>query len=277
MEAATTVPRAPHALTGTTITTMTIGAATVLSGILLPVIAPPALVPPAEYVAVCAISGFLLVLAGVVARKAPGNVTGPLLVAQALVVLLVNSVQNEALGAFAGCWMLLYLPLGLVLIVTPAGRAASPRWRAVAVSLCAVAGLFVSSIAVGTLIPQTAAALTIIAEVLLPVFFGLLIACATAPFARYRHAGEPDRLRLRWVLVAGLSLPLTLLLCWSSYLVLGTPDLVVFGLIAMMIAIPAGATIAIVAPHLFDIDRVIVSVATALVLVAAALTALSVA
>jgi hypothetical protein len=52
--------------------------------------------------------------------------------------------------------------------------------------------------------------------------------------------------------------PLTLLLCWLSYLVLGKADLVVIGLVVMYLAIPAATAIGIVRSSLFDVDELLI-------------------
>ncbi|WP_460522866.1 sensor histidine kinase [Humibacter antri] len=260
----------------TTVTVALLGAASLVSVALLVACAGQWLEPPVQVAAVLTIAGLQLVLAFIVAKGAPGDVTGPLLASLALILVLTNCVRGDALSMFEGGWMLLYLPLALVLLVVPAGQPASGLWRAVACVLCGVVGAFIVGNAVQSTVAPESNELTVVGFVLLALFFALLVTCALAPFVRYRRAGELDRIRLRWVLVAGLSLPLTLLLCWASYLAFGAPDLVGIGLLVMFLGIPAGATIALTRPQLFDVDRATVSAVTALVLVAVALLGLSV-
>ncbi|MGN6199893.1 histidine kinase [Humibacter sp.] len=261
----------------TTVAVALLGAAALVSAVLLIAYAEPWLESPGQVAVVIAVAALQLALAGIVAKGAPSDVTAPLLASIALVLVLTNCVRTDALGLFEGAWMLLYLPLALVLLVVPAGRPASAAWRAVASVLCGVVGAFVVGNAVRSTVAPESDELTVVGFVLLALFFVLLVACTVAPFARYRRAGELERIRLRWVLVAGLSLPLTLLLCWASYLAFGTPDLVGAGLLVMFIAIPTGATIALTRPQLFDVDRAAVSTVTALALIAAALLGLSIA
>jgi signal transduction histidine kinase len=108
---------------------------------------------------------------------------------------------------------------------------------------------------------------------LLPVFLALLVASAVSQVQRYRRAAPAERLQLRWMALAGLTVPLTLLLCWLSYLLLRGPDLVVIGLLAMYVAVPTATAIAIVRSTLFDVDRLLirgaVSTGLAVVLLAA--------
>jgi len=261
----------------TTIAVTFLVAATLVAVVLLAAYAGPWLEPPDRVAVVIAVAALQLTLAVVVAKAAPGDVTGPLLASLGLILVVTNCVRTEEVGIFEGTWMLLYLPLALVLIVVPGGRPASGLWRVVTAVLCGVVGTFVVGNAVRSTVAPESNELTVVGFVLLALFFVLVVACAFAPFARYRHAGALERIRLRWVLVSGLSLPLTLLLCWASYLAFGTPDLVGIGLLVMFLAIPAGAAIALTRPQLFDVDRVTVSAVTALVLLAVALTGLSVA
>lgn len=224
-----------------------------------------------------AMGGLQLVLGAILTRTAPGDVTAALIASLGLIVVPTLSVRGDALGVFAGAWMLLYLPLALVLIVVPTGHPATRRWAIAGRVLCGVVAAFLLGCAALATWPQASGALEPTGFVLLAAFLVLLIACAAAPFVRYRRADELGRIRLRWVLVAGLSLPFTLLLCWTSYLTIGAPDLVGIGLLVMFLAIPAGATIALSRPQLFDVDRATVSVVTALSLVVVALAGLTVA
>lgn len=50
-------------------------------------------------------------------------------------------------------------------------------------------------------------------------------------------------------------LPITLLLCWLSYLLLGDADLVVIGLGLTGLAVPAAVAIAIFRHDLYEVDR----------------------
>lgn len=217
-----------------------------------------------------------LAMALVVAAQVPGNVVAVLLAAMGLIVVLTDVVPASAAPTLGGTWMLLYLPLALVLLVAPTGHPATPAWFAAGATLCGVVISFVLVCAGQVLWPAAADALVVASLILLAAFFALLVACAIAPFARYRTSDPQGRLQLRWVLVAGTTLPLTLLLCWASYLVLGAPTLVALGLVVMLIVIPAAVTIAQVNPELFDIDRVTVVIITALMLVTTGLVALSV-
>ena len=102
-----------------------------------------------------------------------------------------------------------------------------------------------------------------VAFALLPVFLALLVAAAAAMIVRYRRAADPVlRAQLRWFALAAAFLPLTLLLCWTSYLLLGDADLVVFGLALTLLALPTATAIALLRHDLYDVDRAVSAAAT---------------
>ncbi len=71
-----------------------------------------------------------------------------------------------------------------------------------------------------------------------------------------------QRAQLRWFALAAAFLPLTLLLCWASYLLFGVADLVVIGLALTLLALPAATTIALLRHDLYDVDRAVSAAAT---------------
>ena len=102
-----------------------------------------------------------------------------------------------------------------------------------------------------------------VAFALLPVFMALLVAAAAAMIVRYRRATDPVlRAQLRWFALAAAFLPLTLLLCWTSYVLLGDADLVVFGLALTLLALPTATAIALLRHDLYDVDRAVSAAAT---------------
>ncbi|WP_062462684.1 sensor histidine kinase [Demequina soli] len=218
-----------------------------------------------------------LTLGTLVARRTPGNATGLLLALAGLGQQLAFAPSDRSPGPFGGAWMLLYVPFAWLLLAVPEGHPESRRWAGVGWWLggTVVAGNLL--VAFAWAVPGAAATVDAALWVVLLPFMGLLIASVAAPIHRYRRADERDRLRLRWVFLTGSSLPLTLMLCWASYLVLGGPDLVVLGLLVMYLAIPAGVTIAMLRPNILDIDRAVVATMTAGVLSLAVLGILSVA
>jgi signal transduction histidine kinase len=233
--------------------------------------------PLPQVVIAIAVAVVPLSLALLIARRVPGNSTAVLLALSGFIVVTTNSIDGRYLGPLEGGWMLLYLPFAILLLVVPDGRVASRFWRAVAWAITVVVGLFMAVVAIQFYAPSTLDPLTPAAYVLLFGFLGLLIVCAIGPIVRYRRSDERQRMQLRWVFLSGASLPLTLLLCWASYLLLGAPDLVAFGLILMYLVIPAGVAVALVRPNLFDIDRAAVATVTAVALSIVVLGVLSVA
>ncbi|HEY6686343.1 MAG TPA: histidine kinase [Propionibacteriaceae bacterium] len=168
-----------------------------------------------------------------------------------------------------GTWMLYYLPQAWLMLIFPTGRLLTPRWRAVLIGLPLVVVIFnlTSGMAPGPYadpfpdspkVLGTSEVAGYIAIGCLPIFLALLVASVASMVQRYRRAGMEEKLQLRWMAVAGLTVPLTLLICWLSYLLLGKADLVVFGLVAMYLAIPAAAAIAIVRSRLFDVDQLLI-------------------
>jgi signal transduction histidine kinase len=219
-----------------------------------------------------------------VSRRRPANPVGALLLFNGLVAYTVGlsdayelvvgqdpgrlPVWDVVVPLMEGAWMWLYVPVALLMLVFPDGRFLGERWRNVAAALIAVVlafGLLVATApypymapnedaphALGTL-PPFAGPLAI---ALLPVFLGLLVACAVSMRVRYRRATEPVvRAQLKWFALAGLLLPFTLLLCWVGWLLTGGPDLVLIGLAAFHLAVPVATAVAIFRHDLYDVDR----------------------
>lgn len=237
----------------------------------------PVASPWPQFAAACALAAVSLGLATLVAVRSPGHPMAGWISLPGVAAVLTNTVDGARLGPLEGGWMLLYLPLAIVLLVVPTGHCAAPRWRLAGWAITLDGALFMLVVAAQWRWPGLVKPTVVPTAVLLLGFFILLIACAASPVVRYRRADEQLRRQLRWVLLAGMSLPLTLLLCWTSYLLIGTADLVVFGLLVMYLAIPLGTTIAILRPELFDIDRAAVATVAATMLSVVVLIILSVA
>jgi signal transduction histidine kinase len=184
-------------------------------------------------------------------------------------------VSGVLAGLWFGSWMLLYVPAAFVLLLFPDGRLPGPRWRVVAVGLVAVPAAFATLSAMDPTgfdepyqdvpLPFGPAPdwLVPVAYALLPTFLALLVAAAAAMIVRHRRATDPVlRAQLRWFALAAAFLPLTLLLCWASYLFFGVADLVVIGLALTLLALPAATTIALLRHDLYDVDRAVSAAAT---------------
>ncbi len=223
-----------------------------------------------------------LVLGLLVSRQESGGAVGALLSFAGLVPALLGlfdgfgvvAAANPASGgaaasirqATSGTWMLWFLPFGLLLLVFPDGRLVSRRWRWVAIGLPVVVMTFclLSASSPEEVVAGPAA---IVGVALLPLFLALLFACARSTVVRYRGAAGKVRIQLRWLALSGATIPLALLLAWASYLLVGNPDAVMIGLLAMFIAIPTAVAVAIFRHDLYDVDRAIVATAANLVVI----------
>lgn len=222
-----------------------------------------------------------VILGNVVAWHRRGNLVGPLLAWTGLIVATMDTgtfvlagpaaslpVSDELVALSQGAWMWLFVPLAELMLIFPTGLTTSPRWRAVAVALPVIAVVFcvLAAVVPGPFVPPfqdrphvfgtLPAAFGVLMVALLPVFAGLLIGSALSLVVRYRQAGPSTRAQIKWLALAGLSVPLTLFTGWVGYL-LGHPEVVVGGLVVMNVAVPAAVTVAIVKHDLFDIDQLL--------------------
>ena len=233
------------------------------------------------------------VLGLLVVRRRPDNRVGALLGAVGAVPCLI--LGREAYSAAAarspglpdsmvlvaleqGGWMWWYVPVALLVLFFPDGRLPGPRWRWVVAGLLAVALAFGAAgrpepgavpaavrsgpARAGHLAAAAVPALEMVAFALLPTLLGLLIAAGWSAVVRSRRADAVQRAQLRWLALGGLLVPATLLLCWTSYLLLGGADLVLIGLALTYVGLPAAVAVAILRHDLYDIDRLLSATAT---------------
>lgn len=234
-----------------------------------------------------------VVLGMLVAVRRPDSVVGPLLmlVGATAVWVTVGDLYASAVtrrpdlpfselyaALSQGDWMFLYVPAALLMLVFPDGRLPGRRWRWAIAGLLGVPALFmlITAFDPGPYRPPFESTphlfrlpepylpvLRVVGLALLPVFLGLLVASAAAVVLRYRRTtGKAKRAQLKWFALGAACLPLTLLLCWASYLFLDGPDLVLAGLAATALAIPVATTIAVLRHDLYDIDRAISTAVT---------------
>lgn len=240
--------------------------------------------------------GLFAVAVGIaVGLRRPANVVATLLGAFGAVPCLIamsdiyDSVHSRLPGRFPqpsaywiafgqGLWMLWYLPAAGLLLVFPTGKVLSRRWRLVAVGLPALVVVFCVVAAFTTTrfdppyekvanpLPTPHGVLLVVlavADGLCPLgLLGLLIACYWSVVRRYRTAGVAVRAQLKWLLLGAVTVPGCLLLCWTSYLLLGNPDLVAFGLSAILISIPSATVIGLLRYNLYDVDRALSAAVT---------------
>ena len=233
-----------------------------------------------------------LAVGWVVLGKEPRNLVGTTICLQGLLPLLIVStatytavveadpgalpVFDLAVTLAQGDWMLLYVPSALLLLLFPDGHLPSRRWWPVAAGLLIVPLLFVivagmdrepfpapfgaSRHVFGTLDPTIQ---IVIAAPLLIGLLSLLALSAASIVVRYRRSTDVKRrAQMKWLALGAAAVPGTLLLCWASYLLLDRSDLVLVGLAATAILIPAATAVAIVRHDLFDIDRAVSTTVT---------------
>jgi hypothetical protein len=233
-----------------------------------------------------AIASVPLVAALLVSRHVPGNVIGPLLAAEAFVVVATGSTSvygyaaeggglpafTWVVGSMQGTWMTLFIPFALLVLFFPDGRLPGPRWRVVPVGLAVVFVLFELGAAFTPhsyeepwqdLDHPHSPMLQFVAMAMLPAFLVLLAACVISIFRRFRRADPVQRHQIRWLQLVSAAVPLALLLSWLTYLLLGdtgvTQVVFVVMLLAMFIAVPIAVTIAVTRHDLYDVDRAVVT------------------
>jgi signal transduction histidine kinase len=225
-----------------------------------------------------------LLLGWLVAARAPASPIGPALALTAVMPALVYTVEDwgasygtsspwPAAHLFAvvgaGVWAWLYSGFATLVLVFPDGLLPGRRWRAIAVAVPLSAALLnftisadISNFADGRLgdppfVPPTPVrvALTVVA---FGFFLAVLLAAASAPVVRFRHGDAVTRLRLRWLMLAALSVPTLLGIGWLA-MALGAPADIAYGvfLIAMLALVPLAIAVAILRHDLLDIDRLL--------------------
>jgi signal transduction histidine kinase len=184
-------------------------------------------------------------------------------------------VASYAVALSQGSWVLLFVSAALLVLFFPDGRVGGrDRWLAWAIAIDAL--LF---IAVGATSPDPypspyedsphvfgtlphAIAVAIVA-VSLPGILVTLVLTFASLVRRYRRAGPELRAQMKWLVLAAMLLPLTLLVAWAGYVTIHVGDAVVFvGLGLAYAAIPTVIGIAVLRPDLFEVDRVLASTAT---------------
>ncbi|MCA1657026.1 MAG: sensor histidine kinase, partial [Actinobacteria bacterium] len=187
-------------------------------------------------------------------------------------------------------WIWLYVAVALLMLVFPDGRLPGRRWRWVAGGLPAV-GLATQMVmvmspgsydspyrAVRHPFGDLPAGLAVGAKVVLfPTLAVLLVACAVSLRVRFRRGDETCRAQVKWLALAALAIPGTVLLSWLGLLLQGTHDLAGIGLAVLYIAVPVTTAIAILRHDLYDVDRALSAAVASSALAAALLAVFTVA
>ncbi len=236
------------------------------------------------------------VLALLLARRDAGDRVAPLVALAGLVPGLSalgdtsqslesrTPLHDYAVAASQGAWVLWYVPIALLVLLFPDGRLRCRRdaWVLRALLTAALVFMVVAAAAPGPyLAPNEAAPHAFgtlppwseaLGLAMLPVLLATLVLTVVSAVARYRAAAGRERIQVKWLLLAAMTLPLTLLGCWASYWLFGRADQgVVVGLVVMYLAVPTVTAIAVLRPDLFDVDRVIASTVLHAVLTAVVL------
>jgi signal transduction histidine kinase len=194
--------------------------------------------------------------------------------------LLVAVFQEGPVAGYAvalsqGTWVLLFLAPALLVLFFPEGRVRGrDRWLAWAIVINALLFIVVAAMfpadfdkpyehtphVFGTLPHVVAVA---IVAVTLPGVLVALVLTFVSLVRRYRRAGVELRAQMKWLALAAMLLPLTLLVAWAGYVTIHVGDWAVFvGLGLAYVAIPTVIGIAVLRPDLFEVDRVLASAVT---------------
>ncbi|RZT20951.1 signal transduction histidine kinase [Kribbella sp. VKM Ac-2569] len=225
-----------------------------------------------------------LLLGCLVAARAPASPIGPALALTALMPALVFTVEDwgstygtdapwpgaRVVGVISGgVWAWLFLGFVALVLLFPDGPLPGRRWRLIWAAVPVSAALV--NFAVATDLANFADGRFGDPPFRLPdplrrglnfgafaLFFVVLLTAASSLVVRYRRGDRPTRLRLGWLTVAALSVPILLATSWLG-IVLGAPADVMYGgfLITMFILVPGAITVAILRHDLFDVDRLL--------------------
>lgn len=220
-----------------------------------------------------------------VARRRPANVVAPLMcwmgLLAALVMLsdtytpaqvlrpdLLPALPSAVSAVLMVTWVWLYVAALLLLLFFPDGELPGPRWRLAPIALVLVAvGVHLVVLvtpgaydppyqqvphALGELPDGVAAA---VKGVLFPLFVVLFVPPVAAAIRRFRRGDLRRRAQLKWFALASLAFPLTIVLSWGGYWLLGTHSLAGIGIALLYLGLPVAAAIAILRHDLYDVDR----------------------
>lgn len=222
-----------------------------------------------------------------IARRRPGNPTGPALVALGAAVVLTGGIENWG-GTFAttdpwpaahlaaavapGVWVFNLAGFFLLCLVFPDSPLRGRGWRilpwlglAAAVLVNAMVSLVPGNFrrdggvlpgATPLRIPDgVRAGLLAVAALSLLTALGFAVASIVI---RYRRGDSATRLQLRWMMLGAGSVPVLLVAGWLAN-ALGAPVAAAFAgfIVAMLVVLPLAVTVAILKYDLFDVDRLL--------------------
>ncbi|WP_133980411.1 sensor histidine kinase [Kribbella voronezhensis] len=228
-----------------------------------------------------------LLLGWLVAVRAPTSPIGPALAWTGALPAVVFAVEDWGSSyhtahawpgartvevVAAGVWTWLFLGFAILVLVFPDGLLPGRRWRTIAIAV--PVWLALVNFVIATDIDNYSATSEPERVVGRPPFvlpapvrgglivvamaglIGILLAVAVSLVVRYRRGRELDRIRLRWLMCAAISVPVLLATSWLA-IAAGLPgDVAYLGfLVAMLFLVPAAITVAILRHDLLDIDR----------------------
>ena len=235
-------------------------------------------------------------LSWVAAVKQPTNALAAVIAAMSLVVGVdaisetypqaaarsggaLPAIPAEVLLVTSAYWAWMYAAVMLLVYLFPTGHALNRRWSWAARGLVMVAaGIqcffpFLPAptgpevpLVWGTLPTAVAVALQV---VFFPAFVVLMLGAPASLVLRYRRGDRQTRAQVKWMLLTLPLLPLTLVLSWGGFLLIGSNDLAGLGIAAMYVAMPTATVVAVVRHDLFDVDRAIVAATVYTILTAA--------
>jgi signal transduction histidine kinase len=215
-----------------------------------------------------------------IVRRVPTSPTGPALAwtggAVSFVLALDVLTQSEfflsslpGAGALArvstGLWPLDLVGLLALLLVFPDGRRPGRIWRAVPLVYAGATVLLVVALWGSRKVDgQVVGGPTAGPRFVLVVGGQLLVAaCLVASIVslvlRYRSGDEVLRVRVRWLMLAGVAIVVLLVAGWVMSIGVGVAIDVAYApvLVAIVVLVPVAVTVAIVRHDLFDIDRLL--------------------
>jgi signal transduction histidine kinase len=245
---------------------------------------PASIGTPTEALATMAFLLPSLGLGWLISIKVPAGPVGPALALTATLPALVLTFEDWGAtfgtdsqwpGArlvaivSAGSWPWLFLGFTALVLLFPDGLLPGRRWRVIAVAMPLAALLVNFTVSIepdayadGRLgeppfvLPMPLRVGLIV--VAFGSFLAALLAAASGLVVRFRHGDEVTRLRLRWLMLAALSVPLLLGGSWLA-VALGAPGESAYAgfLVAMLLLVPTAIAVAILRHDLFDIDRLL--------------------
>jgi signal transduction histidine kinase len=163
-----------------------------------------------------------------------------------------------------GMWVWNLAGFVALCLVFPSGLLPGRRWRAVAWAAL-LTGVLVNIIAswMGAMSRSGRERLPAVADIGTTVFvftavLAVLVTAVLSLVVRYRRGDEQTRTQLRWLMLGAGTVPVLLSAGWLAQAWGASPGVAYTGfLVAMLVAVPAAVTLAVLRYDLFDVDRLL--------------------